>query len=208
MNVLYAYVASLVAGGILLAASLFLGKDTDHGGGAEHGDVGHGEVGHGDGPGHALELHGDGHDLGAFWLPFLSFRFWVFFLCFFGLSGTLLSLLSDLPRWLALLSAIGTGGGVGFAGAWTIERLKRTEVGRVPGEQDFKGLEGAVLLPLPEEGTGKVRLSVRGQHVDLPARSADRLALPPGSRVLVIDYKDHALEVVRSPDGGEPEGGD
>lgn len=204
MLLLYVYIGSLVVGGILLGASLLLGHDSDADAdvdmdadaglevdgadvdGPDHGDLDHGDLDHG--------------GFSEVWLPFMSLRFWVFFLAFFGATGTVLSLFALAGKWPTLVASLVMGLLIGVSAAFVIQRLKRDVVGEVADEQHFKGQEGTVLLPLSAQKQGKVRLTVQGQIVDLPARTDEELEIPVGEKVLVIDCADHTLIVVRAPE--------
>ena len=198
MLLLYIYIAAFVLGACLLCASMFLGHhDADAGadvhvdGADAHADAdahGHAETDHG-GAGHGVSLS-------DFWLPFISVRFWIFFLCFFGLTGSLFSLFGLAGRWQTLLLALLVGVATGFAAAMIIQYLRKHEVGQATTEEDLKGLEGVVLLPLSPGGTGKVRLDVRGQTVDLVAVSDEQHPIETGRRVVVIDMRDNQAVVV------------
>jgi membrane protein implicated in regulation of membrane protease activity len=193
MLLLYVYLVALVIGGVLLAASMFLGHhdgDTD-----VHAEVHVEADAHGD-----AHVEADGTDHGAaisdLWLPFVNVRFWVFFLCFFGLTGTVFTLLALAGKSATLAAAVMTGAVIGFAAAFVIQRLKRQEVGAGVTEEDFKGMEGVLLLPLPPGGKGKVRLEVKGQMVDVIARCDDPQEIAKGSRVMIIDFKNNEAVVV------------
>lgn len=205
MLLLYVYIGSLVVGGILLGTSLLLGHDSDADADAGidvDGDAqleidGADADADADGLDHADLDHGG---LAEVWLPFMSLRFWVFFLAFFGATGTVLSLFALAGKWTTLVAALAMGLVIGFCAAYIIQRLKRDVVGEVAGEEHYKGLEGTVQLPVSEQTPGKVRLTVQGQTVDLPARSDEQTEIPVGAKVLVIDCTSGTLMVVRSPD--------
>jgi membrane protein implicated in regulation of membrane protease activity len=204
MLLFYIYIAAFVVGGILLAASLFLGhQDADSGDvhvDAAEADAGADADAHVEADAH-VDAHADlagghGTELSDFWLPFVSVRFWVFFLCFFGLTGTIFSLLALAGKWMTLVAAVGMGAVTGFAAAFIIQRLKSVEVGKALDEEDFKGQEGTVMLPLSPGGQGKIRLEVGGNIVDLVARSEEQTPIERGRKVLVIDFKEGEAVVV------------
>lgn len=218
MLLLYVYVASLIVGGILLGASVFLGHDShDLDAGADlDGDLG-GDI-HVDADADADadvdgDLHvdaeasadahvagGGGLGLSDLWLPFVSLRFWVFFLCFFGMTGTVFALLALAGPRATLLSALGVGGASGFAAAFILQRLRRSEPGRLAGASQYCGLEGKVLIDVPAEGRGKIRVELRGNTVDLVARSVEG-EHPRGGRVMVIEMQGTEAMVVAAPHG-------
>jgi membrane protein implicated in regulation of membrane protease activity len=134
--------------------------------------------------------------LAEVWLPFISLRFWVFFLAFFGITGTVLSLFALSGKWTTLAASLVMGCVVGFTAAFVIQRLKKQVLGVVADERSYKGTEGTVLLPISAGSDGKVRLTIQGQTVDLPARTDAKEQLSVGSSVLVIDYTDNRLVVI------------
>jgi membrane protein implicated in regulation of membrane protease activity len=205
MLLVYVYIAAFVLGASLLCASMFLGHHA-----AEVGadaDLDHADVGgdtdvqveadaHLEADGHAEIEAGHGVDLSDFWLPFVSLRFWIFFLCFFGLTGALFSLLGLAGKWTTLLLALAVGVLTGFAAAMIIQYLRKYEVGQAATEEDLKGQEAVVLLPLSPGGKGKVRLEVRGQTVDMVAVTDEPNPIETGRRVVVIDIRDNQAVVV------------
>jgi hypothetical protein len=199
MVLLYAYITALILGGILLGASLLLGGEMDADADLDvDADVdldADADVDAGDAD---ADAHAAAPGFGDVWLPFTSLRFWVFFLAFFGLTGTLLSVLGLADRWTILVAALVMGSGLGIGAASAIHKLKAQTVGEVAGERDYEGLEGTVLLPVTATHPGKVRLNVRGQAVDLPARTTEG-ELDIGTPVLVVEWQQGELDVVRSP---------
>lgn len=193
---IYIYLACLIIGGILLGGSLFLGMihadaDADHDadtGGDIDADADHdGEAGH-------------DVDAAGIWLPFLSIRFWVFTFCFFGLCGTLLTMIGTNSVVAAIVSVV-IGLTCGTGAAYVIHRLGRMDAtGDVATESEFLGASGVVLVSLKEGKRGKVRLTVRGQSVDLVARSSDGEDLPVNMKVLVVDYNDDMVSVIAAPE--------
>ncbi|MCK6504547.1 hypothetical protein L6R53_14275 [Myxococcota bacterium] len=131
---------------------------------------------------------------GASWLPFLSLRFWTFALATFGGAGALLDLLgfSDL---VAAPSALATGLGVGLAVSWAFHRLRHERVTGDVGLRQVTGREGTLLLPVAPDKTGKVRVLIDGQDVDLPARTQDGRRLELREKVLVVSVRDGVAEV-------------
>lgn len=131
---------------------------------------------------------------GASWLPFLSLRFWTFALATFGGAGALLDLLgfSDL---VAAPSALATGLGVGLAVSWAFHRLRHERVTGDVGLRQVAGREGTLLLPVAPDKTGKVRVLIDGQDVDLPARTQDGRRLELREKVLVVSVHDGIAEV-------------
>jgi membrane protein implicated in regulation of membrane protease activity len=190
------YLAALVFGLGTALVQLFMGSDgdadVDHGD-LDHadldGDVDHGDVDHGD-------VHGHG-DLGI--LPiFLSLRFWVFGLMAFGLVGTPLHYLGVAsPRITAVLAGA-MGLLLGALASWVFRALSRQQVTSGGAATDPVGHVGKVLVPLAAGGRGKVRVQVKGQTLDLLART-DEQELREGELVLVEEMRQGEAQVSRAP---------
>lgn len=179
------YLGALGLGGVLIVASIVMGGD--HGADHDADMDGHADLdGHADGEvdGHA----GVDKSIDSGGLPILSMRFWTFFSFCFGLTGTLLSLLSA-PALATGLVAVGLGLGVGWGAATVFKRLQRDQVS---GQIEMSGLRGAearVLLPVSPDREGKVRVQFGGQDVDLPARTQDHGSIERGQTALVVEVR-------------------
>ena len=69
------------------------------------------------------------------------------------------------------------------------------------------GSSGKVLIPAPAGATGKIRLEVRGQTLDLLAKASDGAPLNEGAEVIVLDVRDGVAEVTTdSPASILPDG--
>jgi membrane protein implicated in regulation of membrane protease activity len=185
---LSAYIVCLLAGGIVLGASMLGGHDGDMDGGAD-GDT--------DGGAHAEHEMLSHHDWLAK-LPFLSLRFWTWSAAFFGLTGLVLSL-TGTSATTALALAIGAGVGTGWGASYVLSRLGQTAVGILPEASSHIGCEGRLLLPLARGEPSKVRLRVGGADVDLVAESDGREALPAGASVWVVGLRGTHVLVEPSP---------
>ncbi len=187
---LSAYIVCLVAGGIVLAASMFGGHDADGDVGGHGGDAG----GHDGDGGHDTESH---HEwMGK--LPFFSLRFWTWAATFFGLTGLVLSLTGTAAA-LTLPLAITAGAGTGWGASYLIGKLTKTTVGVLPEATSHIGCEGKLLLPLEPGQLGKVRLRVGGTDVDRVAESDAPEALPMGAAVWVVGLRGTHVVVEACP---------
>jgi membrane protein implicated in regulation of membrane protease activity len=181
------YLAALAFGGILLVASLVGHHDhTDH----HAGD-------HAQGHPHDHDVARAPH--AALVLPFLSLRFWIFGLAFFGLTGALLRGVLSTSPLLAAALATAVGLGLGYAAARLLQALARETVGQLPPEGGHVGREGTVLLPVARGQRGKVRVTTAGVAVDLLAESDDERPLPAGTTVLIVAMRGTVAVVERSP---------
>ena len=143
---IYAYLVSLIVGGVLLGASILLGgKDLDADADADVDlDV--------DADADAdLDLDADadgefdkdvgGHgDFSGFLFMFLSLRFWTFFLAFFGLTGLVLDGLSLVSsEWLGFGLALGMGFGTGALAMRVIRMLGSATSGSAVRSTHYSG---------------------------------------------------------------------
>ncbi|ASC72912.1 hypothetical protein XM38_038720 [Halomicronema hongdechloris C2206] len=145
------------------------------------------------------------------WLPVLSFRFWTFGLCFFGLTGLLLTWLQpDLP--VAVIGAIATLMGIlcGSLAAWILRLLGTHQANSMTTSDSLVGLIGTVEIPFDAHSRGKVRLSLKGSTIGFFAFTQEDRAFQPGETVLVVGLENNKLWVVsceelKSPWLGVPE---
>jgi hypothetical protein len=129
MFLLYVYAASFILGGIFLGASLFLGHhDANSKRPTDAEADAHLEA---DSPARAMaetdaaNIEGShGAELSDFWLAFLSVRFWVYFLCLFGLTGTIFTILALAGKWPTLGASVSVGTITSFAAAFLIQKWR------------------------------------------------------------------------------------
>lgn len=168
------YLISAIVSGILILLTL-LGADHDH-------DA-HFEVGHVEGGGHEEAPIG-------YWLPFLSLRFYTYLCAGFGITGLLLEWLSPdsplLNGWVAGFVGLLAGSGV-----WLLVKiLRRTESDSSSHEQDFLGKEAQVLVTIQGKTAGRVRVTSKGDIIDLLAISDEPEPIVPGSSVVIVAMED------------------
>lgn len=107
------------------------------------------------------------------------------FLATFGASGLLL-----LAKGLAAPTALAGSLLIGMAASSLFVRvLVRfiSESGRGMEGQAIAGVVGHVALSIPSDGVGTVAYHADGRRATAPARTSNRLPLPTGTRVLVMD---------------------
>ena len=197
---LSAYIVCLLAGGIVLGASMLGGHDSDAGGDADAaaGVDGGGDAGGDSGADAHAEHDGHSHHEWVGRGPFLSLRFWTWAATFFGLTGLVLTLTGSSAS-TALLWAVAAGVGTGWGASYVLAKLTKTAVGVLPEASSHIGCEGRLLLPLAPGQRGKVRLRVGGTDLDLVAESEGREALPVGASVWVVGLRGTHVVVESSP---------
>lgn len=169
------------------------GAEAHDGAGASHGHPAH------EGAGHAAGL---GAALG--WL--LSVQLWTYLLAFGGLTGLLLRTVAHVPEPVAGGCALAVGLISALGARAVLRRALGSSDSGVVSHDRLVGSSAQVLIPAEPGGTGKIRLTARGQLLDLLARASDGGALPAGARVSILDMRDGTAEVVREdapPDLGE-----
>lgn len=200
---LYLYLVSLLSSIGVLALQTLLG---------ERGGDGHAGGDH-DSPGHQPDQLGqdaqgqeasanEGHGLspsGFVVSSLLSVRFWLFAALAFGMSGTLLTVLEAAGAVLTgvLASTLGLGSGLFATVAYRMVRASSSNT--MAFASQATGEIGRVLVPFGRGSQGQIRVTLKGQSLDLVA-STDEDALSRGAAVLVEDVKEGVAHVSRSPE--------
>ncbi|MBL9104931.1 MAG: NfeD family protein [Myxococcales bacterium] len=190
----HVYLFTFALGGLLLLASIFLG-DKDGGHDAAH-DA------EADGPSNPASLAHDGAgDHGAvsgLFTAFLSLRFWMFFLAFFGLTGLVLDGLDIIEdSTVGLVLALVMGLTIGQVTVAVFRRLAHSETSTAAGAHDYIGKSGRVLVAIAGGSLGKLRLTLKGTTVDVLATTDEERPFAPGEEALVIQMNDTTAVVAR-----------
>jgi len=201
------YLACLIFGGALLAVSVAAGGDahgstvvhvdTQTGAGVEGGISGgaeaHLELVDQDGSANGRTPHQDFAEAAQF----LSLRNVVFFMAFFGATGTTLTLLG-VTALLTVASSVGMGSTAAAAIHRVLGYLRRTESGRVDHERDFEGLPARVLVAVGPGKMGKVGVDTAERSVRLLAHVAEESAqerFTEGEEVVVVRVEDGVAQI-------------
>jgi len=176
------YLVCLVLGGILIGLSIFGGGDGDV-------DV----AADGDIDMESGEMDGDSGEGVSAAARFLSMRNLVFFLAFFGLTGTLLSLL-HASAFPALLTALVLGALAAYVVQRLMDYLRSSQSGSVPSLNTLAGAEARVVVGLAGTKPGKVEVQGGERTHQIVARIHD------GATVDHVEVGDTVV-VVRIQDG-------
>ncbi|MEO0324691.1 MAG: NfeD family protein [Myxococcota bacterium] len=187
----YAYLASLVFGGVLIGASILLGghddADADFDGDADldlDADVDVDADADADADKGSLDV-GDGANLFLF---LKSLRFWTFFLAFFGLTGLILDSGGFVEsEVVAFVLALGMGLVTGVGTTAAIRALAKDDSASAAHGGDYIGRTGRVIVPVRPGGVGRVRVEVKGQLVDVLATSDEELASAEHAMIIEMD---------------------
>ncbi|MEM6500611.1 MAG: NfeD-like protein [Cyanobacteria bacterium P01_C01_bin.89] len=128
----------------------------------------------------------------------LSLKFWTFGLCFFGVAGLLLRVLSPgLPVSVEVGVAIAIGAFCGGTTVGILGWLKTQEQSNsLLSTDDWIGACGVVEIPFDQDSRGKVKLDVKGSQVRIQARTAEVKKFEVGERVVVIRVEDNRAWIV------------
>ena len=130
------------------------------------------------------------------WLPLLSLRFWTFFLCFFGLTGLLITLITpELAPWLTAFIALGMGIFCGWVAASVLRALSRQPISSMVKPESLIGQVGQVEIPFDQASRGKVKLVLGDSTVSYFAITQEERAFAVGESVLVVGMEHGKLWV-------------
>ncbi len=184
-------------------ADVDIGSDMDVGGEVDvHADVG----GHAD----LVEAHVDmetqadveagHHGVMASAFEFFSFRNMVYLTTFFGMTGTVLTLL-QMPFTLTLASSGVMGVFAAGVGYKFMGYLKDTESGKILDVRDLTGHTAMVILPISKKKKGKISIEIGGREVQLLAMidaSGNAEQITSGSIVLILRFEKDVAYVVEA----------
>lgn len=207
MLALYVFCA-IVGGGLILLSALGGLSEGLMDGIDSHTDFDAGSVdydhdvslGHGEGFEHHVEMAKEFAPTSDFWLPFLSLRFWIYAVGGFGLVGTLLSLFQMASPAVIPWVAAGFGVVIGTLVSYTMRALTKGELDSSVREKDFMGVMGQLTV-LPRNGEpGKVRMSIKGETIDMLAIPDGDVEFERGEEVVVVGIEGTRVRVVRYTD--------
>lgn len=187
------YLAALIFGGIFLGFSLFSDAEGDSSDISHHTDLSHdtGDIHHVDIPSHGLMAEA---------AQFFSFRNIIFFLTFFGLTGSMLTWL-DINSIVALISSLGMGLFSAGFGYTFMRYIRNSDSGESISIKSLKGRVGKVVLPATKIKRGKVLMNTSSGTIELTAlvsEISDDDEMKIGDEVLVIDFSDNVAIITKS----------
>ena len=224
--VLTLYLALTIVGGglVLLAAfgGVFGGHDADLSSGHDidvsSSDAPSLEVDHSgvdldhsgiDAPHDGLITHTDGQDLhsvlskgvdvptdSSIWLPFLTLRFWIYFAATFGLTGLALTFFKASQEPATLIASLITAAFVATIGSGIWRVLNRSQIDTSTKSNDFLGVSGKLSVATRQGSLGRVRLSVKGEWIDLTAISESGGDIEAGEEVVVVGIEGSNAKVM------------
>ena len=144
--------------------------------------------------GHTIDLHHSDSDVG---FQIFSLHSLSSFLLMFGLVGLALYSQSKLGVFISIIGAIAAG----LGSIWLIGKLfsltsKLQSSGTIQIDSTI-GTQGKVYLTIPEDGTGRVLVSVKNSLREYDAASHDSQEIPTGTPIRVIWVDGNILVVER-----------
>ena len=140
--------------------------------------------------------HGGSSGFSMWWL--LSMRFWTFGLATFGLTGTLLSMLS-VPSQLTSILSILVGLSLGVGAARLFRALNRDEVSGTTELSRYVGEEARVVVPVRAGQPGKIAIQTMAGRVEMLATTRDQEPLGMGTTVIIASVENGIADVSRLP---------
>jgi membrane protein implicated in regulation of membrane protease activity len=177
------YLVCLLLGGLLIALSIFGGGDADV-------DV---DVAADTDLDVETDVDAEGGGEGVTAAArFLSVRNLVFFVAFFGLTGTLLTLL-QANQLGTLLASLGLGAVAAYAVQRLMDYLRSSQSGALPGASALAGAEARVVVGLAGSRPGKVDVVAGDRTYQFVARMHEGAGvdhLEVGDTVVVVRIQD------------------
>lgn len=126
-------------------------------------------------------------------VKFFSLRNFIYFLTFFGLTGTLLTLL-EINSIVTLLSSIGIGVLSYVFGYKLMKYFKTSETGEIVNVYSLIGRTGKVELDIIGANKGKILVNFGGRLIELIAMKSEAVendSLKSGDEVLITDIQNN-----------------
>ncbi|TVQ22873.1 MAG: NfeD-like protein [Leptolyngbya sp. DLM2.Bin15] len=139
------------------------------------------------------------HRRRGLWLPIFSLRFWTFGVCFFGLSGILLSA-TEMTAATVLLTSVAMGVICGSIVAIALRQLGRRRIDSLVRSTDYVGLSGTVEIPFDANSRGKIQLQIRGTTLGVMALTDDPNGFQVGDTVFIVSMSKNRVWVVSQQD--------
>jgi membrane protein implicated in regulation of membrane protease activity len=134
------------------------------------------------------------------WIPFLSIRFWTYAIGTFGVIGVLLSLVSRAQEPAIVTISGVTGFAMGLVAACAYRWAQKCQTSSAVSENDYVGTEAHVLVAARPGHPGKVRMSIRGDLIDMIAATEGDKSIEAGEEVLVVGLDGSQVRIARKED--------
>ncbi|USG66770.1 serine protease [Brevibacillus ruminantium] len=124
----------------------------------------------------------------------------------FGASGYLFTRFTSFSPWTVFAFAVIVGFVLAVTAYFTwIKPMENAENSIGYTMQQLSGMVGEVLTTVPAEGLGEVIVTMVSGRTNHMAASLEREVIPEGTKVVVVDVRDHVLYVTPFHNSGEKE---
>jgi membrane protein implicated in regulation of membrane protease activity len=146
---------------------------------------------------HAIDVGWTNSD---FWLAFVSMRFVTYFTGIFGITGTVLSLVTDMSGLTVALVSLLFGFVLGYGGSLLFRHLKSEGETSGVTAHDYIGALGRTLVGIKGSQPGKVRVSIKGDTIDMIALSEGEKEIGMGEEIVVVGLEGDRVRVAPKGD--------
>jgi membrane protein implicated in regulation of membrane protease activity len=146
---------------------------------------------------HTIDVHHDvdlGFGASDFWLAFMSMRFVTYFAGVFGVMGTVLTLMGMSSGLVAFVSVL-SGLVIGYGGALLFRYMKAEGETSGVTANDYVGAMGRMLVAVRPSQPGKVRVSIKGDTIDMIALSEGDKEIGMGEEIVVVGLEGDKVRV-------------
>lgn len=140
------------------------------------------------------------HASSDFWLPFFSMRFWVYFVGGFGLFGLATTLFNVTAEPIRMFASLATGLLTGTIAAYLMRWARRDDTDSSVKEADFLGVTGTMVVPPTNGEPGKIRVSVKGDLIDMLALPLEGASIAKGDEIVVVTVEGDRAVVAKASD--------
>ncbi len=152
---------------------------------------------------HSIDLHHDldvGFGPSDFWLAMMSVRFLIYFAGIFGLMGTALTLFTGMSSGMVLFVSILFGTVIGYGGSLLFRYLRAEGETSGVTSNDYVGALGRTLVAIKAAQPGKVRVSIKGDTIDMIALSEGEKEIAMGEEIVVVGLEGNLVRVAPKGD--------
>ncbi|HXH59916.1 MAG TPA: NfeD family protein [Fimbriimonadaceae bacterium] len=135
-----------------------------------------------------------------FWLAFVSMRFVIYFMGVFGVMGMLLTFFTGWVEPAIFIWSAATALFIGYGGSFLYRMLGAEGVTSGVTASDYVGALGSVLVAPRNGALGKVRVTIKGDVLDLLALSEGEKGLEKGDEIVVVSLEGNKVLVAKRTD--------
>lgn len=132
--------------------------------------------------------------------PLKSFKFWTFFMAFFGFTGTLMTLAKLMGNeWAIFATSIVMGLIAGVGTSYVLHVANQSEAAKGLKEHDYRGIEAKVVIPFGKQRQGKIRMQLGGKIMEVEAEAFDRdedVVFDFNQECFILEMQDGVAKVV------------